>query len=134
MVAVLCLTLAGCRRRVRVTENIVKQLQSGATQVDMRSSAAFIWDDMFVFGPYTPKGEMCSTLKLSESQCSKAGISDVDEYEYLMVFLHSSAVSRIESFPRKFGDFDDICLGKDITKAESVLAVERTPKIRLVCR
>jgi hypothetical protein len=81
-----------------------------------------------------PKDEICRTLKLAESQCSKAGIRDVDEYEYLMVFLHSSAVSRIESFPRKFGDFDDICLGKDITKAESVLAVERTPKIRLVCR
>lgn len=99
----------------------------------MRSATDFIWDDMFVFGPYSPRDEMCSTLKLAEPQCSKGGIRDVDEYEFLMVFLHGAAVTRIESLPRMVGNFDDNCLEKDLKRDGTVLAVDRRPQAYLVC-
>ena len=55
--------------------------------MDIGKSGDLAWDEMFVFGPYYPKDEICKTLNLSVSQCSAAGIKDVDEGEFLLVFI-----------------------------------------------
>src|SRR6476660_4651075 len=80
------LALVGCRRHSTVIDNITHQLRNGATQVDIGHSGDFAWDEMFVFGPYSGKDQICRTLKLSASQCSAVGIKDVDEGEFLLVF------------------------------------------------
>jgi|SRR5579859_1108480 len=130
---ILCLMLVGCRKKVAVSENIAKLLESGASQVDMSTTTDFVWDHMFVFGPYSGKRGICITLKLAEPQCSKEGIRDVDENESLMVFLHGAAVTRVESLPRVVGNFDDNCLDKDLKRVETVLFVDRRPQVYLVC-
>ena len=132
-VIVLCLGVAGCHKKTSISEDIGKLLQSGANQVDMRSVANFLWDDMFVFGPYTPKDQICQAVKHSASQCSYEGIRDVDEYEYLMVFLHGASVTQVDSLPRTV-DFDNNCLNKDLKRDAAVLSVERRPSVYLVCR
>jgi hypothetical protein len=89
---------------------------------------------MFVFGPYYPKGAICRTLNLADLQCSAAGIKDVDENEFLLVFLERGEVSRIESYPRAVGNFDESCLAKDIARSAATVTVERKPSVYLVCR
>ena len=88
---------------------------------------------MFVFGPYQPKDWICKTLKVAEPQCSVAGIRDVDEGEFLLIFMQGSQVTNIEFFPRATADFDESekCMGKAIPKSEALFRVER--KI-LTCR
>jgi hypothetical protein len=134
LVIVLCLGLAGCHKKTSVSEDIGKLLQSRANQVDMRSVANFLWDDMFVFGPYTPKDRICQALKHSASQCSYEGIRDVGESEFLMVFLHGASVTQVDILPRTVADFDNDCLNKDLKRDAAVLSVERRPRVYLVCR
>jgi hypothetical protein len=92
---------------------------------------------MFVFGPYFPKNEICRTLKSSASQCSAAGIKDVDEGEFLLVFMQHSAVSATLRFPRTIADFDESqrCLAKGIRRDAAVFTVEhKSGRVYLVCR
>jgi hypothetical protein len=134
MLAILALTLVGCRAHRSITEDITEQLRSGATRVDIERTGDFAWDEMFVFGPYSPKDETCKTLRLNSSECSAAGIRDVDEGEFLLMFLQRGKVSKIESFPRTVGNFDDNCLAKDIARSAAVFTVERRPAVYLMCR
>ena len=103
VLAVLGLTLVGCTTHKSITENVNEQLRSGATRVNIGETGDFAWGDMFVLGPYSPKDETCKTLRLNSSECSAAGIRDVDEGEFLLVFLQRGKVSKIESFPRTVG-------------------------------
>jgi len=74
---ILCVYFAGCRRSSTLSATIGKVVQSGASQLNLSSVANFAWEDVFVFGPYTPKDEECQTLKHFEAQCSCAGLRDV---------------------------------------------------------
>jgi hypothetical protein len=123
-----------CTKHRSITEDVTKQIRSGATQVNIGQLGDFAWDRMFVFGPYYPKDAICRTLKVADSQCSAADIRDVDENEFLMVFLERGAVSRIESFPRTVGDFNESCLAKDIARGTATVTVARKPLVKLVCR
>jgi hypothetical protein len=132
---ILILALVGCRRHSSLVDNITQQLRNGATQVDMGHSG-FAWDEMFVFGPYSPRGEICRTLKLSGSQCSAAGIKDVDEGDFLLMFMQHGAVSETLTFPRTIADFDESgrCLAKAIGRDVAVFTVERKlNRVYLVC-
>jgi hypothetical protein len=127
LVIMFCLVLTGCLKRTSVSAKIGKQLQPGASQLDMRSVTNFIWDDMYVFGPYTPNGQICRTLKHAEAQCSHERIRDVDEYESLIVFVRGASVTRMESLPRTIADFDHGCLNKEFKRDAAVLSVHRRP-------
>lgn len=97
----------------------------------------FASDEMFVFGPYSPKGEICRTLNLSASRCSVVGIKDVDEGDFLLVFMQNGAVSETLTFPRTIADFDESgrCLAKAIGRDAAVFTVERKlNRVYLVCR
>ena len=104
--------------------------------MDIGHSDDFAWDEMFVFGPYYPKDEICRTLKLGASQCSVAGIKDIDEGEFLLVFMQHGAASETLRFPRTIADFDESgrCLAKAIGKDVAVFTVERKAnRVYLVC-
>jgi hypothetical protein len=88
---------------------------------------------MFVFGPYYPKAAICQAIKLSQYECSAAGIRDVDEGEFFLVFMNGGKVTKTESFPR-FGDFDDACLAKDIPRPKAQFIVDRNRGVHLMCR
>jgi hypothetical protein len=133
-VALLGLACVGCTNRSSVTEQVRKQLRSGAAQVDMGQIGEFEWDNMFVFGPYQPRDGICKTLKLSFSQCYTAGVRDVDEGEFLLVFMHDNKASRVEYLPRSVGNFGEACLATEISKSKAQFTVERKPDLYLMCR
>jgi hypothetical protein len=119
-----------------VAEDLSRQVQSGATEVDMAHLTEFEWDEMFVFGPYYPRDAICKTLNLTASHCSEAGIKDVDEGEFLLVFMRGGAVSQTGRVPRNVANFDESnrCLAKPIRRSAAVFTVERKPAVYLVCR
>jgi hypothetical protein len=129
----LSLACVGCTNRSSVTEQVSKQLSSGTAQVDLSGIGEFEWDNMFVFGPYTPRDESCKTLKLPFSQCFAAGVRDVDEGEFLLVFMHDGKASRVEYLPRYVGNFDEACLANAISKSKAQFTVERKPDLYLMC-
>jgi len=134
LVAILCVSSAGCHRHSSLREPLRKVVQSGATQWNISGISDFDWVDLFVFGPYTPKDAECQTLKHSASQCKSEGLRDVDENESLMVFLHDGSVIRVESIPRTIVDFNDNCLNKDFTREIASFFIEKRPRVSIVCR
>jgi len=135
--ALLGFALVGCKRHTSVIDNITRQLRDGATQVDIGHSGDLSWDEMFAFAPYSPRDEICRTLKLSASQCSLAGIKGVNEGEFLLVFMQHGAVSQTLSFPRTIADFDESerCSAKAIPRNVAVFAVQRRGnRVYLACR
>lgn len=132
-VIILCISAVGCRKSQHVSEAVGKVVQSGATRLNLGSVTDFVWEDVYVFSPYTPKDFECQTLKRSVSQCSHDDLRDVGEGENLMVFLHESSVNRIESIPRMIVDFDSSCLNKDFKKAAAEFLVEKRPRAHIVC-
>ena len=131
---ILCLYSAGCHRNSPLSEPIKSVVQSGASQLDMSNVAHFAWDEVFVFGPYTPKDSECQILRHSESQCTSEGLRDVDESEAIMVFLHNASVIRVESIPRTIADFDVNCLNKPFKRAAARFLVEKRPRVFIECR
>ena len=136
LIAVLCALLIACNAQSSVGENIRKQLQSSATRIDAKSVAtAFSWDEMFVFAPYTPKDEMCKKVGVTPTLCSKAKLRDVDEGEFLLVFMHGGAITHVEGFPRTIANFDESerCAAKPINRDRAIFKVERQSGFLLVC-
>jgi hypothetical protein len=125
LAVVVLLLCVGCKRDESVSERIAAQIRSGATNIDLGHLANFDWEQLFVFGPYAdPKG-MCKTIKLSPSECSTANFSDVDEGEFLLVFMSGHKVARRESFRRLIGNFDDACCWKAVARAKAQFTIDR---------
>jgi hypothetical protein len=99
----------------------------------MSSITSFDWENVFVFGPYTPKDDECRILKHTDSQCLSEGLREVGENESLMVFLHGASVNRTESIPRSIADFDDSCLTRDLNKMTTKFILEKRPRAYIVC-
>lgn len=139
-VAIVLLLVVGwvvaARAYPSIADDISKHVQSGATQVDMARVAKFAWDEMFVFGPYYPRDAICRTLNLNASHCSEAGVKDVDEGEFLLVFMQGVAVSQTVRVPRNVANFDESnrCLARPIRRSAAVFTVKRRPTVYLVCR
>ena len=131
---VIVLALCGCARHDTVSKKIAEQLRSGASQLDIGRTADFAWDDVFIFSPYYPQKEICEQVRVTEGQCSAAEIKDVDESEFLLVFMRGGSLVKVENFSRKMGDFDRSCIAKPIAREAALFSVERSPRINLVCR
>ncbi len=101
----------------------------------MRGLATFSWDTMFVFPPYAPKSEMCKMTELTQEECRKSELRDVDEGEFLLVFMRAGRISRVESFPRTLADFDESsrCAYTSIDRNKAAFKVVRQPRVLLVC-
>ena len=134
--AFLCAFLVSCKTQNSVSESINNQLQSGATRIDMRGMAtAFAWDKMYVFAPYSPKDEMCKKIGLSPRQCSNSNLTSADEGEFVLVFVHSGAITHVEHFSRKIGNFDESerCAAVPIGIDKALFKVERKNGFLLIC-
>lgn len=102
----------------------------------MTRAAKFSWDEVFVFSPYYPKDKICQKLKVTLSQCSTRGVRDVDEGEFLLVFMQQGTISQAVRFPRTIANFDESekCLAQPIRKSGAVFTVKRKPPIYLACQ
>src|SRR5690348_8255731 len=82
----------GCNKRVgtSVTGGVERELGTNANEIDVaRIADGFQWDSLYVFSPYAPRDIICSTIRVPEPQCSTAGIRNVDEGEFALVFMES---------------------------------------------
>jgi hypothetical protein len=129
------LALLGCNKN-GVTDGIDTQVRAGATVVNLAQVADFDWDQLFVFGPYSYPEGMCKTLGLSSHNCSAAALKEVDERDFLLLFLKDRKITYRETFSRLKGNFDQSCLGKAIPRADARFAIDRREGggVYLACR
>ena len=130
------LAFLGCNRNKGVTHGVDTQVRAGATAVNLAQVVDFDWDRLFVFGPYSYPDGMCKDLGLSSRGCSAAALKDVDEGDFLLLFLKDGTITYRETFSRLKGNFDQNCLGKAIPRADARFAIDRRGRggVYLVCR
>jgi hypothetical protein len=135
LLAALLLVVLGCNKSKSVTQAIDTQIRAGATVVNPAQLAHFDWDRLFVFGPYSYPESMCKDLGFSSRECSTAALKDVDEGDFLLVFLKDRTICHRETFSRLNGNFDKSCLETAIPRAAARFAIDRRAGggVYLVC-
>ena len=108
----ICLaTLAGCDGYRYLTSGEVswklkKELRdNGAKEVDLASLTSFEWDELFMFGPYTPEQEICARLAMELASCKSKVESPMNKSQILLVFRKAGEIVHVENHYRIHGDF-----------------------------
>jgi hypothetical protein len=134
LATVLMLLCAACQRSPSVSERIASQIGTGATKLDIGQLASFNWDELFVFGPYDDPKTMCEAINIPPADCSWAGFNEVDEGEFLLVFMKGEKIVRRESLSRFVADFDQTCLRKAVARVNAHFVVDRrSSRVYLMC-
>ena len=68
---------------------------------------------------------MCDTIGISLVDCSWTGFSDVNEGEFVLVFMHGHRIVRRESFSMLIGNFDESCLRKKVARANAQFTIDK---------
>jgi hypothetical protein len=118
------------------SNDLHKQLATNSKTVDLSTfTLKFPWDRMYIFQPYSPKDEICAKLGLNAERCGAADVRDVDEGEFLLVFMQQDELTHIEYIPR-FVEFEESerCLARPIKRAAATFSVERRDRSVLHCQ
>lgn len=76
-----------------------------AQEVDIASMTDFAWDELFLFGPYEDRSNICASLGLHGAECDHTAPEYIDEGAFLMVFRLDGKIIHVENHRRYFGDF-----------------------------
>jgi hypothetical protein len=107
------------RREGDISKRIGAQIKSGAGEIDLRGVDAFRWDWMAEFGPYADRDSTCKSLQVSDYECTAADIPhDVDEGEFLLIFMNDRKIAHVEHVPR-YALFEADCWGKKIPRSDA---------------
>jgi len=68
---------------------------------------------------------MCRDIGFSKSECEAANLKNVDEGEYLLVFLNGRKVIRMERYSRLDGSVDKNGLAIGLTPKDALFSIER---------
>lgn len=74
-------------------------------EVDLANVLPLDWNELFVFGPYSPRESNCRTLQLGWFKCRMTLPAEVNGGEFVLVFRSNSEVVHVEHHRRWNGDF-----------------------------
>jgi hypothetical protein len=74
-------------------------------EVDLANVLPLDWNELFVFGPYSPRESNCQALQLGWLKCRLTLPAEVNEGELVLVFRANSQVVHVERHRRWNGDF-----------------------------
>jgi len=74
-------------------------------EVDLANVLPLDWDELFAFGPYSPRESNCQALQLGWLQCRMTLPAEVSEGEFFLVFRSNAKVVHVEHHRRWNGDF-----------------------------
>jgi hypothetical protein len=96
----------------------------GAKRIVLSELTAFAWDEVYLFGPYLPRSEVCKTLKLSVDDCNrKVTAESTDDGEMFVAFQERGALVHAEMHIRWHGDFTPVPEHQPIAKKNAVFKV-----------
>jgi hypothetical protein len=124
-------------QKIAIEKALNKRLAADATVVDFSTLTATLdWDRMYIFQPYSSKETICTVLQLSRDRCRSADIQDVDEGQFLLVFMQRNEIAHIEYIGRTVAEFEesDRCLAKAIRRTTATFNVERRDRPVLHCQ
>ena len=98
-------------------------------EVDLKKIISFAWDELYLFGPYTPQEEVCKQLHLTDLQCShQVSVVSTDDVVMFLVFRHKGEIVHTEMHSRFNGDFTPLDYPQPITPQRARFLVEEERK------
>lgn len=130
LIAFLLLSIAGCGDiyRYAATGEVGRALKrelrdKQSKEIAIAKLTKFEWDELFLFGPYTPTSEVCKVLTISQTDCASLIKSEsTDDGEMLMVFRQNGKIVHTEMHIRWHGDFTPVPT-EPLTPASAIFTV-----------
>ncbi|MEO8102561.1 MAG: hypothetical protein ABI790_08545 [Betaproteobacteria bacterium] len=108
-----------------VSWQLKKQVRDAQlTEVDLGKIAAFPWDELFLFGPYTGPEEICKVLSLQQRECTNAIKDELDsDGVMLLVFRMDRRIVHADLHMRYHGDFTPVPAVQPLNRSQAVFSV-----------
>lgn len=130
LVLVVCALLFGCDWSGYLSGPVGQALrhevrEKKQKEIDLARVVPFKWDELFLFGPYTPRSEVCKELKLNEPECLIVVKSEsTDDGEMFLVLRHQGNIVHTEMYIRFNGDFTPLDFKQPITPTDAKFTVK----------
>jgi len=124
MAAILWVGLAHARH-CHINRSIFQAIRAqGAGPLRLAEAAAFDWDDVYLFHPYTPRGEVCAILRIDPVACKVAvWFESRDDDEMSLAFVRAGGLVRYHYHHRATGDFTSAPHGQPIARGDAVFRI-----------
>jgi hypothetical protein len=108
-----------------VSRAIAEKIRAGTATVDIATLTPFMWDEMFLFGPYQTRERICARLRLDGIRCWWIVPAAIDEGHYFFAFRSGGDIVHHEHHPRSNGDFSRSRVPQPIIRAQAMFTVRK---------
>lgn len=110
VLAIVSMASVGCSHRADVS-NALRELvvERRMTTIRLADATRFKWDEAYFFGPYTPRAQVCTTLRIQEKSCERAiPFESEDDGEMTIAFLSGGRLVHYAWHRVRNGDFSPV--------------------------
>lgn len=132
-VALLSLTVLACSNAPDVSKAISKLIDERTSDtIRLADATPFTWDQVYLFGPYAPRQDVCSTLRIQESDCERlVPFASNDDAEMSIAFLARGELVHFTRHVRSNGDFTPVPAEQPLSKDQAVFRLAPGAKLVL---
>lgn len=115
----------GCTDKPGLSQTLGKLAHDdGITEIHLDQVTQFAWDEVYFFAPYTPREQVCKTLNILPTDCTRfITISSVDDGQMTLAFVLQHCLMHYTIHDRKNGDFLPMPSPKMIREEDAVFRV-----------
>jgi len=134
-VVIICTFLFGCDFSAYGNGPVGKAIrhevrEKKQKEIDLVEVVPFNWDELYLYGPYMPRSEICKDLKLKELECLIVVSSEsTDDGDMFLVLRHKKKIVHTEMYRRFNGDFTPLDFKLPITPSEAKFVVKEEGKV-----
>jgi hypothetical protein len=118
---------SACGGGAPLTRSIAASVEKGpGTRLVLAEHAGFAWDELCIFGPYTPDERIDSLTGVQGAAGQAHGIGSNDGINLLM-FISDHRIAASIAHPRSQGDFGPDVVGKCYSRSQANFMVRVPP-------
>ncbi|TXF96908.1 hypothetical protein [Massilia arenae] len=113
---------AGCSDDARVSKAIGKLVDERESEtIRLAEATSFAWDQVYLFGPYTARRHVCTTLGIQEEHCERQiPFESQDDGDMSIAFLAEGRLVYYARHSRANGDFTPVPAGQPLSRDRAV--------------
>ncbi|WP_306396449.1 hypothetical protein [Telluria beijingensis] len=125
--ALAAIVVSGCSADTRVSKTIGKLIdEGGANSIRLADATSFDWDQVYLFGPYAARRDICATLRIGERECERqVPFESQDDDEMSIAFLAKGRLVHYVRHSRANGDFTPVPAQQPISRDRAVFRKPR---------
>ena len=120
--AVVSMMAAGCSGDARVSKAIGRLVDERKSEtIRLADATSFEWDQVYLFGPYRARRDVCTTLGIQEKDCERQiRFESQDDGEMSIAFLANGRLVHYVRHSRANGDFTPVPAAQPLSRDHAV--------------